>query len=519
MSHHPHAHPHHDHAHPHAADAGRNLTRRSILAGGAAAAAIAALPSRALARPLDQDVRTSRVSRLEKGIWAAHSDLHNHSQLSDAVGDPGAAHRSMRAAGLDIAALTDHTVAAAHNPAFNVCRFVPAPPFGDENACTSALGMSEHGFEVTGQHADAVDAPGSFTALRGFEWSSPYLGHINVWFTSQVTDPLATGGLTAAGLARNGVSMDALRALLRPLLPLPGAEQLLTAIQDAGPDGMAGFYTWLSTSPEAQLAGGSDGIAGFNHPNREPETFDAFAFDPRVRQRMVSMEILNRREDYLFKNHSRGMHSPLTACLDAGWHVGLTGVTDEHGEDWGEPEGKGRTGLFLKNLDRDAVKSAMLTRRMFATRERGLRLDVGANGSTRMGGFVPGRSPWLNLDIDLDWGTERAGMPVEIQILTSGGGSDVPEVSHVESVRLPDPRDRKPLTVRAPIDRTKTSWAVVRIADPAQLNDSPGPAGHPCNNRALAYASPFYLADARPQRSAGPRRAAPALPISLGGGH
>jgi hypothetical protein len=106
---------------------------------------------------------------------------------------------------------------------------------------------------------------------------------------------------------------------------------------------------------------------------------------------MVSMEIINRREDYLFKNWNRGLPSPLVACLDAGWHVGLTGVTDEHGTDWGEPEGKGRTGMYVDHLDRDGVFSAMSSRQIFATRERGLRLDVGTNGNTRMGQFVPGR--------------------------------------------------------------------------------------------------------------------------------
>lgn len=201
--------------------------------------------------------------------------------------------------------------------------------------------------------------------------------------------------------------------------------------------------------------------------------------------------------------------------LDAGWRTGLTGVTDEHGSNWGEPVGKGRTGLYLTRMSRASVKSAMISRRMFATRERGLRLDVGANGSTRMGGTIPGRAPWVDLDIDLDWGNEHAGMPVEVQVLTSGGGAGVPEVVHVEQMRIPDPRDARPVRVRTPIDRSRTSWLVVRISDPSRPNEAPGPEGHECNNRALAYASPFWLADARPQRSSGPRRGKAAFPIGL----
>lgn len=514
----------HGHSHSHSNDtddsvAGRRVSRRVMLQAGGAAAALTALPTAALARPLDTAVGTSRTSRLDDRVWAAHADLHNHSQLSDAVGDPRLAYASMLAAGLDVAAMTDHTVAAIGNEPFDLCAAVPSPGFGTRNPCTQTLGMNRSGFAQTGTYADAIDAPGAFTAMRGFEWSSPYLGHINVWFTSQVTDPLSTGGLTADGLARNGITLDDLRALLGPLMALPGGPALIDAIEASGPDGMIGFYSWLAASPESQLAGGSDGIAGFNHPNREPETFDAFAFDQRVRDRMVSMEIMNREEDYLFKNVLHGLPSPLSACLDAGWHVGLTGVTDEHGQAWGEPEGKGRTGLYVSTLSRQSVKTAMLSRRIFATRERGLRLDVGANGTTRMGGWVPGRSPWLNLDIDLDWGADRAGMPIEIQVLTSGAGAGIPEVVHVQHAQVPDPRERKPLTVRAPIDRNRTSWAVVRVADPHSPNDAPGPAGHPSNNRALAYASPFYLMDSRPQRSTGPRTGKPAFPIAMDLGH
>ena len=36
------------------------------------------------------------------------------------------------------------------------------------------------------------------------------------------------------------------------------------------------------------------GLAGFNHPGREPGRFQEFAFDPRVRGRVVSLELFNR---------------------------------------------------------------------------------------------------------------------------------------------------------------------------------------------------------------------------------
>jgi hypothetical protein len=253
-------------------DAGQDhrINRRSLLKAAAAAAALTTLPSQALARPLDREVGTSRVSRLGRRQRLAHADLHNHTQLSDAAGDPSLAYDSMFRSGLDIAALTDHTVAAITDGAPALCSVVPSPPFGNTDPCTSTLGVDRPGFEQTAEFADGADLPGRFTAIRGFEWSSPYLGHINVWFSQDVTDPLTTGGLTADGLARIGITIDVLRTLLGPLLDL-GGNELIERIEASGPDGMAGFYEWMLRSPSSALGGGSDAVAGFNHPNREPE--------------------------------------------------------------------------------------------------------------------------------------------------------------------------------------------------------------------------------------------------------
>ena len=58
-----------------------------------------------------------------------------------------------------------------------------------------------------------------------------------------------------------------------------------------------------------------------------------------------------------------------------------------------------------------------------------------------MGQFVPGRVRRLAFELDLEWGAERAGMPLEVQVLTSG--DDVPEVVHIEQIRVPAPTDRR----------------------------------------------------------------------------
>jgi hypothetical protein len=477
------------HAHPHA-----HPSRRTVMHGAVAASAlVAAAPAHALAAPLGPatEFGTSRASRLTRGTRLVHADLHNHSLQSDAAGLPEEAYESMRAAGLDVAALTDHSVAAYSIPG-DACALFPPPPPGGRNECRSLLGLDESGWQNTRALADASNTDGSFTAVAGFEWSSPALGHMNVWFTSRWIDALLTDGVTEAQLNAIGLSLPVLAGALAQLGLSPVQIAAVVAGVQASQDrGMESLYDWLLADPSAQgLGGGSDGIAGFNHPNREPLVFDDFAYDDRVRQRIVSMEIMNREEDYLFKEFSAGFPSPLVACLNAGWEVGLLGVTDEHGTNWGEPDGKGRAGLYVRELTRAGVREAMLARRFFATNLRGLRLDATADG-VQMGGRLPvgrGRSE-VRFAVDLDRGEAFAGTPVQIQVLRPG--TDVPEVVHVEDVRTSGGGDDRVIRFSVPLDPADGDWVVLRVADPSRPNNQPGPVGHPCNNLALAYTSPW----------------------------
>lgn len=247
-------------------------------------------------------------------------------------------------------------------------------------------GLTREGWKRTGALADGADRPGAFTALRGFEWSEPTLGHVNVWFTAEWTDVLDLGQM-------------------KPLCRWLSRQTGLLGLGD----------------------GGAEGIAGFNHPGREPGRFDQFALDPSVRDQMVSLEMLNRRDDYLAQGYADGRPSPLCACLNAGWRTGITGCADEHGTDWGFPEGKGRTGLWVEEHTRAGVQSAMRARRFFATRTSGLRLDATASydgGATavRMGGVLPVSSGEVTFTLDFDRGAEWLGMP-----LTVAGDLGAPE--------------------------------------------------------------------------------------------
>ncbi|WP_197682701.1 PHP domain-containing protein [Jiangella sp. DSM 45060] len=158
-----------------------------ILAGGSAGTADSAVTRTATGQP-----GAARASRLTRGRTLVHADLHNHTMLSDGAGDPALAYESMRSAGLDVAALTDHATLSD-----GVLSILDSLLPDGVNRIT---GLSRGGWRRTRELADAADEPGVFTAIRGFEWTNPLLGHVNVWFTDAYTDVLdATlmGGSTA----------------------------------------------------------------------------------------------------------------------------------------------------------------------------------------------------------------------------------------------------------------------------------------------------------------------------------
>ena len=72
------------------------------------------------------------------------------------------------------------------------------------------------------------------------------------------------------------------------------------------------------------------------------------------------------------------------------------------------------------------------------------------------------------------------------QVLRPGG--DVPDVVHVHEFRA-----GTPTSFAVPLDVADGDWVVLRISDPSQPNATPGPEGHPCNDLAVAYASPWWL--------------------------
>lgn len=479
------------------------LSRRQLLrASMGAGALLVTRPAGVLAQNLPSldHYGTARASRLFPDQQCVHTDLHNHSLFSDGDGEPGEFYGLMRASGIDAAALTDHSTVSQGLPEGPCQVFAP---FGAESDCTSVAGIHDGTWEDNKILADEHDDDGDFTAIAGFEWSSPTLGHINVWFSQDYTDPLHTGGI--------GNPNELLRFAQQEGIPIPNeAFDALAAIVAQSPlsgSGMVGFWDWLKADPgRAALGGGADGLFGFNHPGREPVRFQEFHHDADLVSRCVSMELFNKNEDYLFELTGAGRPSPLVACLDAGWKPGIIGTSDYHGTDWGTPDDRGRAGMYVSSLDRSSIRDAMESRRFFATRIKGLRLDATANG-VRMGSTLGHTSGDVTFRLDVDRGPQWYGKRLQVAVMMTG--SILPTLVHALEVVVPSPA-QPVLEFTVPITVEAGRWIVLRITDPDVPSDNGASGDYAGLGRAIAYSSPFYLDPDAPAGTA--PSAAPAAP-------
>jgi hypothetical protein len=429
----------------------------------------------------------ARRSRLDhtNSLTLVHSDLHNHTIVSgDADGDPAHALRQMRAAGLDVACLTEHAVSGSHGVGEHVCSK------WQNGGCRFITGINDNDWAAMAKIADDAYEPGRFVAFRGFEYSTPTVGHINVWFGKDLTDPLHEGALltpTEVGEA------------YRVFPPLEPAAGVFKAMPDTAQ--IAPFYEWLTTPPGGGLfGGGGDAIASFNHPGYFGN-FQDFIYHQKASKQFFLIEAFNAitfnegeshdATDYFWYGRAEKLPQPFNACFNAGWTVGFSGVSDEHSGTFGQT-GKGRGGLYVKHLTREGVRRAIMTRRTFGTREAGLRLDATADG-VPMGSMVRRfdrhRGKPLQIKLDVDRGPGWVGRKLWVQVI--GPGKADPTLLDVFPVRVPG-QDKPVISFHV---KPRGDWLFLRLCDPARQND---PLGHaPFEDStyggAVAYASPWFF--------------------------
>ena len=371
---------------------------------------------------------TNRRSPLIPGRLLVHADLHNHTLISDGAGEPELAYESMRNSGLDVAAVTDHLWTTEGGKVF----------------ARSSQGLDDEGWLRLQEIVEKSDVPGSFVALRGFEWSDSTLGHINVWFSQSFVAP---------------------RREARHM--------------------MGELWDWMTHGPESESA-----LASFNHPGgRGTSRFSDFQYRPALRDRVVGLEMFNKLDDYLLEGTDLGQPSPLVQCLSKGWMPGLIGVSDEHGDNWGVPVGKGRTGLWVKELTAEGVWEALTRRACFATREKGVRLAVALRCGphlAEMGGVVDDCAGPAEVDVDVELGRRWAGKELMLEVLAPG--PLVPSVASDRSVVLGPRGDLQTTLDPFPL----SDWAVLRVSDPSAAGDRRGVRLPLSPGRSIAYSSPIW---------------------------
>ena len=191
----------------------------------------------------------------------------------------------------------------------------------------------------------------SFTAFRGFEWTSDRFGHANIFFSRNYVNAKTGPGYAVT---------------------------------------MALFWEWFSYP--AQFGGGSDGLLSFNHPGREDDlesafefaggdpgfTFNDFRYVPHADYRVVGLEVFGKGSEY---DSDGPLGSWFSYALDKGWHLAPVGSEDHHGVTWGDPD-LPKTVIVARSRKLDDLRDAMLARRMYAVAQHynDLRLDYHVDG-------------------------------------------------------------------------------------------------------------------------------------------
>lgn len=295
----------------------------------------------------------------EPVLYAFEGGMHAHTGYSDGARNPAVAYRFARDdSKMDFYAVTDHAESTL-------------PP-------SVASGLTPDGlldeWESTRLQAGA-ETTGAFTAIRGFEWTSTFFGHVGVYFSSHFTATTNDGG----------------DATIEP------------------------FYAWLRLP--AALGGGDDGLAVFNHPGYparpsiDPRArWNGYQYRPELDRNIVGIELWNGWNSLTGPfNYDRD----LVAALDAGWHLAPVGAEDTHSADWGDAK-YAKTVLVAGGRSAADLKDAMAARRMYAVLRPGTRLTFTAGGRP-MGSRIAASGP-----VPLSATVESPSVAA-VELVTKGG--------------------------------------------------------------------------------------------------
>jgi hypothetical protein len=257
---------------------------------------------------------------------AYYGYLHAHTEFSDGRGEAVSAYKMARdEAKLDFFAVTDHS---------ELLHFWP---------------WSKK-YKKLKSIANAFNKDHNFTALYGFEWSHPILGHFNVINTKKYTS-----------------------AIIKPT--------------------MGSLMRWLGKRDWA--------FGRFNHPGRINRKYWPYEFTKlkvynKALHNVVGIEMWNKNDRIKSYLETRGSFREglnfLENAISEGWYVGAVGGQDNHDADWGL-RNDWRVGVWATQLTRDEIISAYFARRTFATEDKNAAISFRINGAEMGSRLTAGTYP------------------------------------------------------------------------------------------------------------------------------
>jgi hypothetical protein len=227
-------------------------------------------------------------------------NLHSHTSYSDGVQSPYDAFVYAKdVAGLDFLAVTDHM----------------------EQLSSTELSQCQNFAAFTTQN-------GVFVSICGYEWSSPYYGHVNVFNTSDMPSVFTYTD-------------------------------------------WSGFRQWMINHPNA--------LAQFNHPGDESYFNNWYNFEYKGAATdsafpLIEFQSVQQANDWY------------ELALNNGWHLSPVWNQDNHSADWGT-KNTCRAGIWAQELTYNDLIQAMRKGRTFATMDKNAAVLL-QSGNMLMGAIV-----------------------------------------------------------------------------------------------------------------------------------
>ncbi|KYH34880.1 hypothetical protein CLTEP_12020 [Clostridium tepidiprofundi DSM 19306] len=269
---------------------------------------------------------------------------HSHTNISSGVGSPIEAYTKSRKRELDYLIITDHSRRLSGKGTMSINKLKRGKDFDKWDLTNYEAGI------VNKKHK-------KFLALAGFELSTSFWGHVNVYN-----------------------SRDYIRNKMKNLYM---------------------FYEWLNTRNNA--------IISINHPNESSADIE---YSLELDEYLNFIEVANgippkkymRREHIYFK------------LLDKGWHLGVLNSQDNHKDDWGISDNL--TVIAAEKLTKKAFFEALKMRRTYSTESRTLKLIVKCNGYYM--GSIINCNIGDNIDFEII-AEDRKNKIDKIEIISNGG--------------------------------------------------------------------------------------------------